>query len=68
MIFEDGELKSQQFRTDIGIIDILAKDKNDDSFVVIELKKNQTSDDLLVKSQDIWGGLKKNIILLMLKE
>ena len=45
LIFEDGELKSQQFRTDIGIIDILAKDKNDDSFVVIELKKNQTSDD-----------------------
>jgi len=45
LIFEDGELKSQQFRTDIGRIDILAKDKTDGSYVVIELKRNQTSDD-----------------------
>ena len=45
LIFEDGELKSQQFRTDIGRIDILAKDKFDGSHVVIELKRNQTSDD-----------------------
>jgi len=45
LIFEDGELKSQQFRTDIGRIDILATDKTDGSYVVIELKRNQTSDD-----------------------
>jgi restriction system protein len=45
LIFEEGELKSQQYRTDIRIIDILAKDKIEDNFVVIELKRNQTSDD-----------------------
>ena len=45
LIYEDGEIISQQFRTDIGRIDILAKDKINKNYVVIELKKNQTSDD-----------------------
>lgn len=45
LIYEDGDLKSQQYLTDIGKIDILAKDKSDGSYVVIELKRNQTSDD-----------------------
>ena len=45
LIFEDGELKSQQFKTDIGRIDILAKRKSNNSYVVLELKRNQTSDD-----------------------
>lgn len=47
LIIEEGELISQQYRTDIGPIDILAKDKKTKSFVVIELKKNQTSDDTI---------------------
>jgi len=42
---EDGHLISQQYVTKIGRIDILAKDKNTKSHVVIELKRNQTSDD-----------------------
>jgi hypothetical protein len=45
LIYEDGELISQQYRTDIGRIDILAKDKIKKNYVVIELKKSQTSDD-----------------------
>jgi len=45
LIIEDGVLVSQQFRTDIGPIDILAIDKSSGGYVVIELKKNQTSDD-----------------------
>ena len=45
LIVEEGELISQQFRTDIGPIDILARDKRTGTYVVIELKKNQTSDD-----------------------
>lgn len=45
LIIEDGELLSQQYRTDIGFIDILARDKKTGSHIVIELKKNQTSDD-----------------------
>jgi hypothetical protein len=47
LIVEDGELMSQQFRTDIGPIDILAKDKKTGSHVVIELKRSQTSDDTI---------------------
>ena len=47
LIFEEGELLSQQYKTDIGRIDILAKDKVDGNYVVIELKKNQTSDDTI---------------------
>ncbi len=44
LIVEDGELKSQQYKTDIGPIDILAKDKETDEYVVIELKRSQTGD------------------------
>jgi hypothetical protein len=44
LIEEGGELKSQQYRTDIGPIDILAREKNTGNYVVIELKRNQTSD------------------------
>jgi len=47
LIIEDGELISQQYKTDIGSIDILARDKETESYVVIELKKNQTSDDTI---------------------
>jgi RecB family endonuclease NucS len=45
LIVEDGELKSQQYKTSIGNIDILAVDKVTKDYVVIELKRNQTSDD-----------------------
>ena len=37
LIKEEGELISQQFKTDIGFIDILAKDKKTKNYVVIEL-------------------------------
>ena len=57
---EDGELKSQQYKTDIGIIDILAKDKNSDQLVVIELKKNQTSDDTIGQLARYMGWLEEH--------
>jgi hypothetical protein len=60
LIIEEGELKSQQYRTDIGPIDILAKDKETGSFVVIELKKNQTSDDTAGQLARYMGWIKKN--------
>jgi len=47
LIIEDGELISQEYKTDIGSIDILARNKETESYVVIELKKNQTSDDTI---------------------
>jgi len=57
---EDGELKSQQYRTEIGIIDILAKDKKSDQLVVIELKKNQSSDDTIGQLARYMGWLEEN--------
>lgn len=44
---KDGEISGQQYRTDIGSIDILAKDKVTDEYVVIELKRNQTGDETI---------------------
>jgi restriction system protein len=45
LIVEEGVLISQQYRTDIGFIDILAIDKKSKNYVVNELMKDQTSDD-----------------------
>jgi predicted nuclease of restriction endonuclease-like (RecB) superfamily len=47
LIIEDGELISQQYKTDIDKIDLLVQDKRTKSYVVIELKKSQTSDDTI---------------------
>ena len=44
LITDDDGLVSQQYHTDIGIIDILAKDKKNGKYLIVELKKNQTSD------------------------
>ena len=60
LINEEGELISQQFKTDIGFIDILAKDKKTKNYVVIELKKNQTSDDTIGQLLRYMGWIKKN--------
>lgn len=58
LIYEDGELRSQQFQTDIGRIDILAKEKSNDNYVVIELKRNQTSDDTVGQVTRYMGWIK----------
>ena len=55
---EEGELISQQFKTDIGPIDILAQDKETGNYVVIELKKNQTSDDTAGQLTRYMGWIK----------
>lgn len=58
LIVEDGEVVSRQFKTDVSSIDILAKDKKTNSFVVIELKKNQTSDDTVGQVARYMGWIK----------
>ena len=60
LIYEDGVLKSQQYKTDIGIIDILAKDKSTGSYVVVELKRNQTSDDTVGQILRYMGWVTEN--------
>lgn len=61
LIYEDGLLRSQQFKTDIGIIDILAKDRKNGSYVVIELKRNQTSDDTVGQILRYMGWVTENL-------
>lgn len=61
LIYEDGHLVSQQFRTSIGPIDILARDKTQGHYVVIELKRNQTSDDTVGQVTRYMGWVKKHL-------
>jgi Holliday junction resolvase-like predicted endonuclease len=60
LIIEEGELISQQYKTGIGPIDILAINKETKNFVVIELKKNQTSDDTIGQLARYMGWIKEN--------
>jgi hypothetical protein len=59
-IEEDGEFVSQQYRTDVGSIDLLVRDKQTKQFVVIELKKGQTSDDTVGQITRYMGWVKRN--------
>ena len=61
LIEEKGELVSQQYATDIGRIDLLVRDKKDGSYVVIELKKGQTSDDTVGQLTRYVGWVKENL-------
>ena len=61
LIIEEGELKSQQYKTDIGPIDILVRDKRNKNYVVIELKKNQTSDDTIGQIARYMGWVKEKL-------
>jgi len=58
---EDGTLTSQQFVTPVGRMDILAKDKKTGSHVVIELKRNQTSDDTIGQVTRYMGWVKQEL-------
>ena len=60
LIEEDGDLKSQQYRTGIGVIDILVQDKETKQLVVSELKKNQTSDDTISQLARYMGWLEEH--------
>ena len=60
LIYEDEKLISKQYQTDVGPIDILARDKKTKNYVVIELKKNQTSDDTIGQLLRYMGWIKKN--------
>ena len=60
LIEEDGELVSQQYPTDIGKIDILVKEKKTGQYVVIELKKDQTSDITIGQLARYMGWIEEN--------
>ncbi len=52
------DLIDQHYKTDVGIIDILAIDKKTKSHVVIELKRNQTNDEVLGQIKKYMGWVK----------
>ena len=60
LIVEEGVLLSQQYPTDIGRIDILAIDKKTKEYVVIELKRDQTSDATVGQLARYMGWIKVN--------
>jgi len=57
----DGNLVSQQFKTGIGEIDILVRDKNSKQYVIIELKRNQTSDDTIGQIARYMGWVEEHL-------
>jgi len=59
LIDEDGKF-SQQYPTGVGPIDILVKDKKDGTYVILELKRNQTSDDTIGQLARYMGWLEEN--------
>ncbi|HEX8652093.1 MAG TPA: PDDEXK nuclease domain-containing protein [Pyrinomonadaceae bacterium] len=61
LIEEGGDLVSQQYPTDVGKIDLLVKDKETKQFVVIELKKSQTSDVTVGQVARYMGWVKKHL-------
>lgn len=60
LIYKDEELVSQQYPTGIGKIDILAIDKKTKRYVIIELKKNQTSDDTIGQLTRYMGWIEEH--------
>jgi RecB family endonuclease NucS len=51
---------SQQYQTAMGPIDILAQDKKSQQYVVIELKRDQTSDQTVGQLARYMGWLEEN--------
>jgi RecB family endonuclease NucS len=61
-LYDDGQGNSaEQYPTSVGYIDILAKDKDNGEFVVIELKKGKESDKVIGQIQRYMGWIKKNL-------
>ncbi len=57
---EDGEVVGQQYSTNIGQIDILARSKDKKTWLVIELKKGKTGDQVVGQTLRYIGWVKKN--------
>lgn len=58
---EDGEMIGQQYPSDTGSIDILAKSKDGKTWLVIELKKGRTSDVVVGQIQRYMGYVKEEL-------
>ena len=62
-ISRDSEgFTGQQYRTDVGIIDILARDRQTGDYVVIELKRGQASDATVGADPALYGVGKGTLV------
>jgi len=60
---EDGELESgYEYPTGIGKIDLLARDRNGNDLLVIELKRNQTSDETIGQVLRYMGWVQEHML------
>jgi len=59
---EGNELISQQYPTDIGFIDILAKSKDGKEHLIIELKKGRSSDAVVGQTLRYITWVKRNLV------
>ncbi len=58
-LLQEDELRGRQYPTDIGIIDILALDPFSNSYVVIELKRDKSSDVVVGQTLRYMGWVKR---------
>ena len=58
---KDGEIVGRQYNTGEGRIDILASEKNTGNFIVIELKRDQTSDAVAGQILRYMNWVKRNL-------
>ncbi len=58
---EDGELKGQQYPTDTGPMDILAISKDEQTLLVVELKKGRASDAVVGQILRYMGYVKEEL-------
>lgn len=58
---EDGEMMGSEYITDIGRIDLLARHKKEPKWLVVELKRNQSSDDTVGQVQRYMGWVMENL-------
>lgn len=60
-LYQDEESSGRQYQTAVGRIDLLAKDKDTDEFIVIELKKGKSNDVVVGQILRYMGWVKDNL-------
>lgn len=58
---DEGLRIGRQYNTGVGPIDFLCRDRSSDALVVVELKKNKTSDQVVGQCQRYMGWVKRHV-------
>jgi len=62
LLDNDGDMISKQYPTDVGPIDILARSKDSKEWLVIELKKGRSGDQVVGQLQRYMGWVLRNCV------